>query len=177
MDFDAEIEIAKIIAHSLCLYTSLSIDNHWRYCDAKEKKKCRKTAKKIVDRLRKSLDPDMPPQELRLHMGELTASEIPVARAAIRWANSAIRLGERGARNCTAAQNNEARRTEISKISPAIRKQCHKIAMERYGNITGQTNIRAMKKAVNAVLAELNIRVDAQVTSVRLSIEDTMGRR
>lgn len=36
------------------------------------------------------LDPDMPAQELRLHMGELTASELRVARRAIRWANSAI---------------------------------------------------------------------------------------
>lgn len=34
------------------------------------------------------LDPDMPTQELLLHMGELTANEIRVARAAIRWANS-----------------------------------------------------------------------------------------
>lgn len=34
------------------------------------------------------LDPDMPDQELRLHMGELTADEMLVARAAIRWANS-----------------------------------------------------------------------------------------
>ncbi len=34
------------------------------------------------------LDPDMPVDQLRLHMGELTASEIRVARAAIRWANS-----------------------------------------------------------------------------------------
>lgn len=34
------------------------------------------------------LDPDMPTQELRLHMGELTNDEVMVARAAIRWANS-----------------------------------------------------------------------------------------
>lgn len=34
------------------------------------------------------LDPDMPAQELRLHMGELSNNEILVARAAIRWANS-----------------------------------------------------------------------------------------
>lgn len=33
------------------------------------------------------LNPDMPAQELRLHMGELTADELLVARAAIRWAN------------------------------------------------------------------------------------------
>ena len=33
------------------------------------------------------IDPDMPDQELRLHMGELTAQEARVARAAIRWAN------------------------------------------------------------------------------------------
>lgn len=35
-----------------------------------------------------ALDPEMPAQELRLHMGELTAKELRVARAAIRWANS-----------------------------------------------------------------------------------------
>ena len=35
-----------------------------------------------------ALDPDMPTQELRLHMGELTNDEILVARASIRWANS-----------------------------------------------------------------------------------------
>ena len=34
------------------------------------------------------LNPDMPVQELRLHMGELTTDEVLVARAAIRWANS-----------------------------------------------------------------------------------------
>lgn len=33
------------------------------------------------------IDPDMPTQELRLHMGELTNDEVRVARAAIRWAN------------------------------------------------------------------------------------------
>ena len=32
------------------------------------------------------LNPDMPAQELRLYMGELTASEVRVARAVIRWA-------------------------------------------------------------------------------------------
>ena len=36
----------------------------------------------------KALDPDMPAEELRLHMGELTESEVLVARAAIRWANT-----------------------------------------------------------------------------------------
>lgn len=35
------------------------------------------------------LDPDMPTQELLLHMGELSEDEILIARAAIRWANSA----------------------------------------------------------------------------------------
>src|SRR6185312_3747489 len=34
------------------------------------------------------LDPDMPAQKLRLHMGEMTAQEVRTARAAIRWANS-----------------------------------------------------------------------------------------
>ena len=37
----------------------------------------------------KPLNPDMSADELRLHMGELTAAEILVARAAIQWANSA----------------------------------------------------------------------------------------
>ena len=36
-----------------------------------------------------ALDPDMPADELRLHMGELTDQEVLTARAAIRWANSA----------------------------------------------------------------------------------------
>jgi hypothetical protein len=34
------------------------------------------------------LNPDMPVQELRLHIGELTTDEVLVARAAIRWANT-----------------------------------------------------------------------------------------
>lgn len=38
----------------------------------------------------KLLNPDMPAQELRLHMGELTTDEMLVARAAIRWANSHV---------------------------------------------------------------------------------------
>lgn len=39
------------------------------------------------------LNPDMPMQELLLHMGELTAGEIRTARAAIRWANSQCAKG------------------------------------------------------------------------------------
>lgn len=38
----------------------------------------------------RKLNPDMPSDELRLHMGELTPDEVLVARAAIRWANSQI---------------------------------------------------------------------------------------
>jgi hypothetical protein len=34
------------------------------------------------------LDPDMPAEELRLHMGEMSAQEMRTARAAIRWANA-----------------------------------------------------------------------------------------
>lgn len=34
------------------------------------------------------LDPEMPAQEMRLHMGEMTAQEMRTARAAIRWANN-----------------------------------------------------------------------------------------
>lgn len=36
------------------------------------------------------LDPHMPDQELRLHMGEVTADQVRVARAAIAWANSYV---------------------------------------------------------------------------------------
>jgi hypothetical protein len=36
----------------------------------------------------KIIDPDMPADQLRLHMGELTPREMNVARAAIRWVNS-----------------------------------------------------------------------------------------
>jgi hypothetical protein len=39
---------------------------------------------------RRPLDPDMPAQEMRLHMGEMTAQEMRTARAAIRWANSRL---------------------------------------------------------------------------------------
>lgn len=39
------------------------------------------------------LDPDMKADELRLHMGELTAAELLMARAAIRWANSTFQPG------------------------------------------------------------------------------------
>jgi len=37
-----------------------------------------------------ALDPDMPASEMRLHMGEMSAQEMRTARAAIRWANSAV---------------------------------------------------------------------------------------
>jgi hypothetical protein len=36
------------------------------------------------------LNPDMPAEELRLHMGELSPDEVRVARAAIAWANTRI---------------------------------------------------------------------------------------
>lgn len=38
----------------------------------------------------KALDPDMPAEELRLHMGALSAPEVRISRAAIRWANSRL---------------------------------------------------------------------------------------
>lgn len=38
----------------------------------------------------KLLDPDMPAQQLRMHLGEMTAQELRTARAAIRLANSAL---------------------------------------------------------------------------------------
>jgi len=38
----------------------------------------------------KVLDPDMPAQEMRLHMGEMTAQKMRTARAAIRWANTRL---------------------------------------------------------------------------------------
>ena len=37
------------------------------------------------------LDPEMPTQQLRLHMGELTSNELRVARAAIAWASTRSR--------------------------------------------------------------------------------------
>ena len=37
------------------------------------------------------LDPDMPAQEMRLHMGEMSAQEMRTARAAIRWANAQVK--------------------------------------------------------------------------------------
>lgn len=40
------------------------------------------------------LDPDMPAEELRLHMGEMSAQEMRTARAAIRWANAVARGGD-----------------------------------------------------------------------------------
>lgn len=40
------------------------------------------------DTLIEQLNPDMPAQEMRLYMGEMTAQEMRTARAAIRWANS-----------------------------------------------------------------------------------------
>lgn len=53
------------------------------------------------------LDPDMPAQELRLHMGELTSREMLVARAAIRWANSTrrVRYREDDGRSAIGAMN------------------------------------------------------------------------
>lgn len=33
------------------------------------------------------LDPNMSAEQLRLHMGEMTAQEVRTARAAIKWAN------------------------------------------------------------------------------------------
>lgn len=40
--------------------------------------------------IKPALDPDMPAQQLCLHLGEMTAQEMRVARAAIRWANSCM---------------------------------------------------------------------------------------
>lgn len=40
--------------------------------------------------VRELINPDMPGQQLRLHMGELTPDEALVARSAIRWANTRI---------------------------------------------------------------------------------------
>lgn len=39
------------------------------------------------DSRQEALNPDMPADELRLHLGELTENEVHVARAAIRWVN------------------------------------------------------------------------------------------
>lgn len=40
------------------------------------------------------LDPDMPAEEMRLHMGELSPQELRTARAAIRWANAVAARAE-----------------------------------------------------------------------------------
>jgi len=55
------------------------------------------TLKPVLDTIRaglqprgRPLDPDMPTQEIKLHMGEMTAQEERTARAAIRWANKRI---------------------------------------------------------------------------------------
>lgn len=48
----------------------------------------------LADRLGKPvslLDPGMPAAEIRLHMGEMGAQELRTARAAIAWANAAVR--------------------------------------------------------------------------------------
>lgn len=69
----------------------------------------------------KLLDPDMPAQKLRLHMGEMTAQEERTARAAIRWANSVA--GERGAENAgkriAEALRNECNLTRIMSLKAA----------------------------------------------------------
>lgn len=39
-----------------------------------------------------TLNPDMPPDDIRLHMGELTPDEVKIARSAIRWANSVMQV-------------------------------------------------------------------------------------
>lgn len=43
-----------------------------------------------------TVDPDMPTQQLKLHMGELTAQEERIALAAIRWAGGVKAVPERG---------------------------------------------------------------------------------
>lgn len=42
---------------------------------------------RVSNLLAVELDANMPAQAMRLHLGELTASELRVARAAINWAN------------------------------------------------------------------------------------------
>lgn len=51
------------------------------------------------------LDPDMPDQQLRLHMGELTTQGVHDVRAAIRWANSRMPQGD-GWRDISSAPTN-----------------------------------------------------------------------
>ena len=67
------------------------------------------------------INPDMPTQELLLHMGEMTASEIRAARSAIRWANNAAKddLDKR-------CYNNLKRDTVIERLKNKI-----KMLMER----------------------------------------------
>lgn len=52
------------------------------------------------------LDPDMPEQELKLHMGELTEDEVLVARAAIRWTNEHMLIPSTYPENMSKKQEN-----------------------------------------------------------------------
>lgn len=53
-----------------------------------ENTRCIQHASKPTEPVTGLLDPDMPAQQLRLHMGEMDAQEERTARAAIRWANT-----------------------------------------------------------------------------------------
>lgn len=69
------------------------------------------------------LDPDMPADALRLHMGELNANEVLVARAAIRWANTRPKPQpidvEALKRNCSKNPN------ECYRVPCHVPKKCH----------------------------------------------------
>lgn len=51
------------------------------------------------------LDPEMTPEDLRLHMGEMTARQIDAARAAIRWENVSAAMDADDRRTAAAARS------------------------------------------------------------------------
>ena len=70
-----------------------------------------------------ALDPDMPAQALKLHMGEMSAAEQRTARAAIRWANSRLSPAPdvRGAQKSAATAMCEAvRRRDMEAACDAL---------------------------------------------------------
>jgi len=71
----------------------------------------------------KLLDPDMPIQELRLHMGEITAQETRTARATLRWAN---------------AHNESLLRTELERAKEALEFYARQSHHTGYDGDTGE---------------------------------------
>jgi hypothetical protein len=89
------------------------------------------TARDDIPARDEPLDPDMPAQQLRLHMGEMTAQEMRTARAAIRWANT--RLASRPAPH----EADRDRAAEEERIREDERDRLYARA-ENQGGLTGQ---------------------------------------